>query len=54
MEAAAQLLPPMPKADSLAPGRFAFADPLRVRGILERSGWHDIAIETLDAPTPSL
>lgn len=50
--AAAPLLPPMPKADPLAPGRFAFADPLRVRGVLERSGWHDIAIEALDAPTP--
>lgn len=52
LEAAAHLLPPMPKGDPLAPGRFAFADPLRVRGILERSGWHDITIEALDAPTP--
>lgn len=52
MEAVAHLLPPTPQADPLAPGRFAFADPLRVRGILERTGWHDIAIETLDAPTP--
>lgn len=35
-----------------APGRFAFADPGRIRGILTRTGWHDIDIQPLDAPTP--
>lgn len=43
-------LPPRPPVD--APGRFAFADPERVRGILQRSGWTDIEITPLDTPTP--
>jgi len=43
-------LPPSPPAD--APGRFAFADPERVNGILRRSGWTDIEITPLDTPTP--
>jgi SAM-dependent methyltransferase len=51
-KAAAHLLPPLPKPDPAAPGRFAFADPARVQGILERSGWSQIAIDRLDAPTP--
>ncbi|MBB3889384.1 SAM-dependent methyltransferase [Phenylobacterium haematophilum] len=50
--AAAPFLPPSPAADPLAPGRFAFADPERVRGILTRSGWSDIDITRLDTPTP--
>ena len=50
--AAAPYLPPSPPTDPLAPGRFAFADPERVRGILSRSGWNDIDITRLDAPTP--
>ncbi len=54
MQAAAPLLsqppPPPPPAD--APGRFSFADPDRVRGILERGGWRDIVIAPLDAPSP--
>ncbi|WP_374654577.1 class I SAM-dependent methyltransferase [Phenylobacterium sp.] len=52
MKAVAHLLPPQPTPDPDAPGRFAFADAARVRGILERSGWSDIAVEPLDAPTP--
>lgn len=52
MQAAAPLLPPQPTPDPQAPGRFAFADPERVRGILERSGWNDVGIEPLDAATP--
>jgi SAM-dependent methyltransferase len=52
MKAVAHLLPPQPAMDPAAPGRFAFADAARVRGILERSGWSDITIEPLDAPTP--
>lgn len=42
-------MPPMAKDGG---GRFAFADPARVRGILERSGWREIDIAPLDAPTP--
>lgn len=52
LEAAAPFLPPLPQPDPDAPGRWAFAKPDRVRGILERSGWQDIAIDPLDAPTP--
>ncbi|MFN3513725.1 MAG: class I SAM-dependent methyltransferase [Phenylobacterium sp.] len=50
--AAAPFLPPLPQPDPDAPGRFAFADPDRVSGILERSGWADIRIDPLDEPTP--
>lgn len=52
LEAAAPFLPPIPQADPDAPGRWAFADPDRVRGILARSGWRDIEIAPLDVPTP--
>ena len=52
MKAVAHLLPAQPAPDPDAPGRFAFADAARVRGILERSGWTQIAVEPLDAPTP--
>jgi SAM-dependent methyltransferase len=52
VEAAAPFLPPRPPAAKDAPGRFAFADPDRVRGVLARSGWRDIEIEPLDALTP--
>ncbi|WP_165188204.1 class I SAM-dependent methyltransferase [Caulobacter soli] len=52
LQVAAPLLsePPPPPGDG--PGRFAFADPDRVRGVLDRSGWRDIAITPLDAPMP--
>ena len=52
VEAAAPFLPPMPQSDPDAPGRWAFARPDRVRGILETSGWRDIDIAPLDVPTP--
>lgn len=52
LEAAARFLPPLPATDPDAPGRWAFAKPARVRGILERTGWRDIEISPLDAPTP--
>lgn len=52
MAAAAHLVPPPPPGDPNAPGRFAFADPDRVRGILQRSGWRDIAVDRLDVDTP--
>lgn len=48
--AAAALMPAAPAPDPDAPGQFAFADPGKVRGILERSGWREIAVEPLDAP----
>ncbi len=52
LQVAAPLLsqPPPPPADG--PGRFAFAAPERVRGVLERGGWRDIDIAPLDAPMP--
>ncbi len=52
LDAAAPLLsepPPLPRE---GPGRFAFADPDHVRGILARSGWRDVEIAPLDAPMP--
>ena len=38
-EAAAAFLPSAPAPDPEAPGPFAFADPSRVRRILEEAGW---------------
>jgi SAM-dependent methyltransferase len=47
--AAAPLLPELPVRRPDEPGQFGFADRDRVRGILERSGWSDVAIEPIDA-----
>jgi SAM-dependent methyltransferase len=47
--AARPLLPPQEPMDPLAPGPFAFADGERLRGILDRAGYHDIRIEKLDS-----
>ena len=47
--AAQAFLPPSPPADPLAPGPYAFADPQRVRGILETAGFSQIAIDPFDA-----
>ncbi|MGH6996941.1 MAG: class I SAM-dependent methyltransferase [Phenylobacterium sp.] len=52
MRAVASFLPLQPAPDPMAPGRFAFADPDRIDGILTRSGWRDVEIVRLDAPTP--
>ena len=53
LEAAAPFLPSAaPRPPREGPGRWAFADPDKVRGILERSGWRQIEIAPLDAPTP--
>jgi SAM-dependent methyltransferase len=41
-------LPPPPASD--APGPFSFADPDRVRGILTRAGFVDVALEALNGP----
>ena len=48
LEAAAPFLPTRPKFEKDAPGRFGFADPERVRAILDESGWRDVAIAPLD------
>ena len=47
MQVLADLLPPQPPADPLAPGPFAFADPERVQGILTAAGWHDVAFHAV-------
>lgn len=48
LQAAAPFLPGIPKFEKDAPGRFAFADPDRVRTILADSGWRSIEIAPLD------
>lgn len=50
MAAALKRLPAPPPADPLAPGPFAFADPERVRRILEEAGWSAIQIAPHDQP----
>jgi ubiquinone/menaquinone biosynthesis C-methylase UbiE len=47
--AAAALLPNIPARQTDAPGQFAFADPHRIRRILEESGWAETEIRSLDA-----
>jgi SAM-dependent methyltransferase len=46
--AAAHLIPNLPARRPDGPGQFAFADPQRIQGILEKSGWGDIAIQPID------
>ncbi len=46
--AAAPILPNIPAREPEAPGQFAFADPNRVRRILDESGWADIDIRPID------
>lgn len=48
MAAANHLLPPQEAADPLAPGPFALADGSRLREILAKSGYANIAIEPFD------
>lgn len=48
LRAASAHLPPQPAQDQDAPGPFAFADPDRVRGILERAGFGEINITAHD------
>jgi ubiquinone/menaquinone biosynthesis C-methylase UbiE len=52
LRAAAPFLPETPKFEKDAPGRFAFADPDRVRRILEEAGWREIEIAPLDTEAP--
>ena len=51
MQAVGHILPPLPPADPLAPGPFAFADPARVDAILTAAGFADVVIEPLDLRT---
>lgn len=46
--AAASLLPGMPKRIPGAPGQFAFAGQYRVQDILKSSGWKQIELEPID------
>jgi len=46
--AAAPLLPDLPARRPDAQGQFAFADPSKVRTILEESGWTGIEIQPID------
>ena len=48
LRAASTHLPPQPAHDPDAPGPFAFANPDRVRGILEEAGFGDIEIAAHD------
>ena len=48
LSAASAHLPPQPAHDPDAPGPFAFANPDRVRGILERAGFGEIEITARD------
>lgn len=52
LRAAAPFLPETPKFEKDAPGRFAFADPDRVRRILAEAGWSAIEIAPLDTESP--
>jgi hypothetical protein len=47
--AARDLLPAQPPPDPNAPGPFAFADPVRLRSILESAGFKAVRIEKLDS-----
>jgi len=48
LRAASAHLPPQPARDPDAPGPFAFANPDRVRGILQRAGFDEIEITARD------
>jgi len=48
LAAAAPFLPASAPPDPTAPGPFAFADPARVRAILDDAGWSEISIEPFD------
>jgi len=45
---ASAMLPDFPQRDTHGPGQFAFGDREKVRGILEASGWREIAIDPVD------
>jgi SAM-dependent methyltransferase len=49
--AAAPLLPNLRAPDPNAPGQFGFADPEKVRGILQSSGWKSVELRPVDVPS---
>jgi SAM-dependent methyltransferase len=53
LRAASAHLPPQPAHHPDAPGPFAFANPDRVHGILERAGFAEIEIAARDEPVGS-
>jgi len=53
-KAVEHLLPPVPSFDPMAPGPFAFADPARMRRILDEAGYVAVAIRPYDAPVGDL
>jgi SAM-dependent methyltransferase len=48
MAAVADLMPPGPASDPHAPGPFAFADAVRLTGILEQAGWQVVQLSPFD------
>lgn len=52
LEAVRPCVPAQPAPDPEAPGPLAFADPDRVRGILERAGFDDVQFARFDAGLP--
>jgi ubiquinone/menaquinone biosynthesis C-methylase UbiE len=50
IEAARPHLPPQPPVDPLAPGMFSLAREKRVRGILTKAGFREIALKATDVP----
>lgn len=45
-------VPAQPRVDPNEPGPLAFADPVRVRGILESAGFGNVAFDPFDAQLP--
>jgi ubiquinone/menaquinone biosynthesis C-methylase UbiE len=54
MQAAEPFLPPPAPTDPNAPGPFAFADPRRVRAILQSAGFAEFAITPYETPIGGL
>jgi len=50
LDAALTVVPPPPPVPPGEPGPFAFADDARVRDILARAGFAEVALERFDAP----
>lgn len=50
IEAARPHVPPQPPPDPLAPGMFSFAREERVRDILTKAGFHEVALKAADVP----
>ncbi|MBL8674004.1 MAG: class I SAM-dependent methyltransferase [Rhodospirillales bacterium] len=46
--AAGALLPPLPRPGPDEPGPFSFADPARIRRVLDGAGFADIAVDAVD------